>query len=92
MRANLMTQKELAKRLGVTQSYISKIEKGLRRIDLFELMEYCEATKISLTEFAARLEYRFASEFPEKKGQMNKLLSILQSYNLTPLHKYGFRK
>ena len=52
MRANLMTQKELAKRLGVTQSYISKIEKGLRRIDLFELMEYCEATKISLTEFA----------------------------------------
>lgn len=50
------TQKYLAKRLGIEQSYISKTEIGDRRLDIIELLAYCEAMGLTLTDFAFRLE------------------------------------
>ncbi len=38
-----MTQKELAALLGRPQSYVSKFERGERRLDLVELIEIAEA-------------------------------------------------
>lgn len=38
-----MTQAELAKSLGNTQTFISKVERGERRIDVVEFTEICEA-------------------------------------------------
>lgn len=76
-------QKILAKRLGVTQSYISKIEKGSRGIDIIELIEYCHAMRISLTEFSARLEWKLGELFPEDSTHMKYFLSVLRSFSLT---------
>lgn len=52
-------QKALADMLGIKQSFISKTEKGDRRLDIIELLEYCEAMGISFTDFAFRLESKF---------------------------------
>ena len=38
-----ITQVDLATRLGDTQTFISKIERGERRIDVVEFVELCEA-------------------------------------------------
>lgn len=45
------TQMELAAKLQRPQSYISKYEKGERRLDLIEVSEICEACNVSLSEF-----------------------------------------
>ncbi len=49
-------QIELAERLGVPQSFVSKYESGDRRLDILELRQVCEAMGISLGEFIRKLE------------------------------------
>ena len=49
-------QVELAKKLGVPQSFISKYESGDRRLDILELRKVCLAMGISLEEFIRKLE------------------------------------
>jgi len=44
-------QSEVAKFLGRTQSYISKIESGQRRIDIFQLKKFAEIYKKNLDYF-----------------------------------------
>ncbi|MGN6738996.1 helix-turn-helix domain-containing protein [Dyella sp. KULCS107] len=38
-----VTQATLALRLGTTQSYVSKCERGERRLDVMEYVRYCDA-------------------------------------------------
>jgi len=38
-----MTQSELGERLGNTQTFVSKIERGERRLDVVEFAEICDA-------------------------------------------------
>jgi transcriptional regulator with XRE-family HTH domain len=51
-----VTQAELAKRLGVPQSFVSKIESGERRVDLVELQSICKALDVSLVKFVREFE------------------------------------
>ena len=51
-----LTQVDLAKKLDITQSLLSKIERGGRRIDVIELRAFCAAFGIGLPEFVRRLE------------------------------------
>ena len=49
-------QIELAEKLGVPQSFISKYESGDRQLDILELRQVCQAVGISLQEFIRKLE------------------------------------
>jgi transcriptional regulator with XRE-family HTH domain len=51
-----LRQEDLAELLGKPQSFVSKFEKGDRRLDLVELRQICQAVGISLTEFVKRFE------------------------------------
>lgn len=51
-----VSQVDLAKGLGVTQSFISKCERGERRLDCIELRNWCRVLQMSLVEFAKELE------------------------------------
>ena len=51
-----LTQVELAEKIGETQSYVSKVERGERRLDLVQLQAFCRAMKSSLSEFVAGFE------------------------------------
>jgi transcriptional regulator with XRE-family HTH domain len=51
-----LTQEELAKRIGQTQTFVSKCERGERRIDIAELLMFCRAIGIDASEFVRKLE------------------------------------
>lgn len=51
-----VTQKELAKKLGRPQSYVSKYERGERRLDVVELLDIARALGINPSKFIQQLE------------------------------------
>jgi transcriptional regulator with XRE-family HTH domain len=51
-----ITQEVLAERLGESQSFISKCERGERRLDVAELREFCIAMDLSLDKFIRGFE------------------------------------
>lgn len=53
-----LRQVDLAEKLNIPQSRISKYELGERRIDLFELRDICAALGLSLAECIQELEKR----------------------------------
>ena len=44
------TQAEIARALGLPQSYVSKVETCERRVDVIELLRLCRAIGITLSE------------------------------------------
>ena len=46
-----LTQKEVAKKVGRTQSYISKLESGQRRIDIVQIKELAAIYKKNPKQF-----------------------------------------
>lgn len=54
-RANI-TQTELGTRLGQTQSFVSKCERGERRLDIVEVRDFCHALGIPFSKFVAELD------------------------------------
>ena len=78
-----ISQEELANKLGIKQSFISKTESGDRRLDVIELLEYCEAMNISLTEFVFRLEGKLQDQkllSPKMKQSHLKWLDLYKKY------------
>jgi len=51
-----VTQVELAERLGQTQSFVSKVERGDRRLDLVQLRTILLEFGVTLPEFVILLE------------------------------------
>ncbi|MBI1784580.1 helix-turn-helix transcriptional regulator [Candidatus Sumerlaeota bacterium] len=51
-----LTQAQLADRLAETQSFISKCERGERRLDVVELRRFCKAIGVSFLELVRRLD------------------------------------
>lgn len=78
-----ISQEDLASRLGIEQSFVSKSERGERRLDIIELLEYCEAMNISLTDFVFRLEGKLLGEkllSPKMKQSHLKWLDLYKKY------------
>jgi len=51
-----LTQTQLARKIKETQTFVSKCERGERRIDVVELRIFCRALGVSLSQFVAALE------------------------------------
>lgn len=51
-----LSQVELARRLKSDQSFVSRFERGERRLDLIELTEICSACGMSLGQFVRAFE------------------------------------
>ncbi len=57
-----VTQAELAARLGVDQNFISKCERGGRRLDVLEFRKWCLALGTTVIDVMERVEVKL-SEF-----------------------------
>ena len=65
-----VTQVALSDALGRSQTFISDVERGIRRLDLVELWQYCGALGIDLTEFVSD----FQSEIETGKSRRHKVV------------------
>lgn len=61
-----LTQDEVAARMGKTQSFVSKSERGARRIDFVEFLEFAEALSIDVPAFIEQYRARVGLD---KKGR-----------------------
>jgi transcriptional regulator with XRE-family HTH domain len=62
-----MTQIDLAARLAETQSFVSKCERGERRIDVAELRAFCRAIGVHLPAFIQQFEQALVA--PDKSSK-----------------------
>ena len=53
-RSKNITQRELASQLGRDQTYVSKIEKGERKIDVIEFIDICKALNVDVFEILTK--------------------------------------
>jgi len=51
-----LSQVQLARKIGETQTFISKCERGERRIDVIELRTFCRAFGVTLKQFVSAVE------------------------------------
>lgn len=54
--ASGITQEEMATRLNATQSFVSKCERGERRLDVVELRHWCDALETSFPAFLQKFD------------------------------------
>jgi len=59
-----LTQLDLAAKLNETQSFISKCERGERRLDVIELRAFCDAFGVSLADFVRSLDHALRPNRP----------------------------
>ena len=68
-----VSQVDLAERLGNTQTFVSKCERGERRIDAVELVEFAEALDVKPLELLGEyLEQRAARLQPKARNSSAK--------------------
>jgi len=63
-----LTQVELANRLEWEQTHISRVERGVRRLDVLELRSWVYALGMSLRDFIERFEQRLEANTPPRLG------------------------
>jgi transcriptional regulator with XRE-family HTH domain len=64
-----MTQASLAERLGNTQTFISKVERGERRLDVVDFLEWCEALGANPVRILAQLQ-KMRTEAKSGRGKL----------------------
>jgi transcriptional regulator with XRE-family HTH domain len=57
-----LTQRQLAELLGKTQSFVSKCERGERRLDIVEVRAICVALGVPFSFFAEQLDKLLTQE------------------------------
>ena len=66
--AKSLTQTQLAERLGLPQSYVSKYEAGERRLDFLETFFLCNALEISIEDFTKMFTAELGKTGRKKRG------------------------
>ncbi|AXA84479.1 transcriptional regulator [Lysobacter oculi] len=51
-----LTQVDLSEAVGKSQTFVSDVERGVRRLDTVELWEICRAMGLDLTSFVAEFQ------------------------------------
>lgn len=62
-----VTQTELSAQLGRSQSFVSDVERGIRRLDILELRDVCRLLGQPFLEVVAELDRRMTGQ-RHKKG------------------------
>jgi len=61
-----LTQVALAEKLKWEQTHISRVERGVRRLDILELRRWVDAIGISLQQFVEKFEQRLEAHTPPR--------------------------
>lgn len=76
-----VTQMQLAERLGVNQTFVSKVEICERRLDIVELLTICEILEIPFVDFIKEIDEDIISKFKQSKKWISKLSRVKRLLN-----------
>lgn len=62
-----LTQVDLARAIGRTQVFVSHVERGVRRLDVVELLEICRGMGVDLTSFISEFQ-KAADALPRRRA------------------------
>lgn len=62
-----ITQVQMAEGLDTTQSVVSKLERGERRLDVVQLLAFCQLLGITMTQFIEEFERRLSGKKAKRK-------------------------
>jgi transcriptional regulator with XRE-family HTH domain len=51
-----MLQEDVSRAMGKSQSFMSRVESGQRRVDVIELQRFCRVVGIKMTDFVRLFE------------------------------------
>jgi|GEM_PF-2583212 len=68
VRKLVLSQTELAKKLGKPQTFVSKSEIGERRLDFLETVDFCAACDITLGQFSHVSKRALLRQPPDKSA------------------------
>ncbi len=80
-RANGLKQSEVAARLQVPQSFVSKYERGERRLDVIEFLQVAQSLELDACELLMKID--FGRDTPKSANILERL--NLSAHNLTKL-------
>lgn len=64
-----LTQVQLAEMLDQSQSFVSKYERGDRRLDIIQLRTVCKTLGVTLADFVKQLEKTLAPDTKRERRQ-----------------------
>lgn len=66
-----LTQVDLSAAIGKSQTFVSDVERGVRRLDTIELWEMCRAMGVDMTCFVTELQTAFerAASRPARRAR-----------------------
>jgi len=67
-KASGLTQEQVAQRLGKPQSYVSKTMNGERRMDLIEILAFCDAIEKPAVDFVAEFVAELVADVERGKS------------------------
>jgi len=67
-----ITQIQCSVEMGRSQSFVSDIERGIRRLDIVQLRDLCRVFGITLTEFVTEFENDLAAKGTQHKNSSKK--------------------
>lgn len=76
-----LRQEDVAEKLGVLQTFVSKIETSDRRLDIIELRDMCAVYEVELKEFLDMLEERLQVDATNAPEPLPASLQVNQTTN-----------
>jgi transcriptional regulator with XRE-family HTH domain len=70
-----LTQETLAQRLGEYQIFVSRCERGERRMDVIELRAFCRAMDVPFVEFVTELDAELEQLEAQPQSSRSKVLN-----------------
>lgn len=67
-----MTQVEVSRQMGRSQSFVSDVERGARRVDVLELRDMCNLFGVPLARFCKEFERRAAAVTPTRSPSVKR--------------------
>lgn len=85
--ASGLTQVGVSKQMRRSQSFVSDVERGVRRVDVLELRDLCELYGVRLTAFCKEFERRAAAAPPsttQREQQARGAAGTSDTHSRTP--------
>ena len=79
-----LTQQELARKMGLSQSTVSDVLRGQRRLDVIEWISFCKACKVTPPQFLEDHSYVSRLEKGSRIPSLDVMMPLARAFQIAP--------